>query len=251
MRRILRLAWTAALLAGAAVRPHLPLADELHERSRHPRAASAGGVDTNGHVSCLQMAARSSTQFMACRPSGRCVQRRYRLEADGALRHPAACRPARSLQAIAKAEAVTRNAARLVRAPTLCLCKAPGEEGPGGADAPRPLREPDRRRRGQPAFVWRAGDWRCLGRGSADSSGHCNSSSASCSVGLAKLSRFLGRSLSSSATAPSSASVTAPKSVPLGKYWRSRPLVFSFEPRCQGACGSLRATSPTRTPPSR
>jgi hypothetical protein len=31
---------------------------------------------------------------------------------------------------------VTGNAARLVRAPTLCLCKAPGEEGPGG-DATR------------------------------------------------------------------------------------------------------------------
>jgi len=24
------------------------------------------------------------------------------------------------------------------------------------------------------------------------------------------------------------------KSVPLGKYWRSRPFVFSFVPRCQG-----------------
>jgi hypothetical protein len=31
---------------------------------------------------------------------------------------------------------VTGNAARLVRAFTLCLCKAPGEEGPGGAYAP-------------------------------------------------------------------------------------------------------------------
>ena len=26
-------------------------------------------------------------------------------------------------------------------------------------------------------------------------------------------------------------------SVPLGKYWRSRPLVFSFEPRCHGDLG--------------
>jgi hypothetical protein len=33
--------------------------------------------------------------------------------------------PDYSWQAIAKAEAVTGNAARLVRAPTLCLCKAP------------------------------------------------------------------------------------------------------------------------------
>jgi hypothetical protein len=31
-------------------------------------------------------------------------------------------------QAVAKAEAVTANAARLVRAPTLCVCNAPGEE---------------------------------------------------------------------------------------------------------------------------
>ena len=28
------------------------------------------------------------------------------------------------------------------------------------------------------------------------------------------------------------------KSVPLGKYCLSRPLVFSFEPRCHGLCGS-------------
>jgi integrase len=27
------------------------------------------------------------------------------------------------------------------------------------------------------------------------------------------------------------------RSVPLGRYWRSSPLVFSFEPRCQGECG--------------
>ena len=33
---------------------------------------------------------------------------------------------------------MTGNAARLLRTPTLCLCKAPAEEGPGGADAPRP-----------------------------------------------------------------------------------------------------------------
>src|SRR5277367_6575034 len=28
------------------------------------------------------------------------------------------------------------------------------------------------------------------------------------------------------------------RSVPLGKYCRNNPLVFSFEPRCQGLCGS-------------
>src|SRR4051812_26018139 len=33
------------------------------------------------------------------------------------------------------------------------------------------------------------------------------------------------------------------KSVPLGKYCLSRPLVFSLVPRCQGACGSQKKTS--------
>jgi RNA-directed DNA polymerase len=28
------------------------------------------------------------------------------------------------------------------------------------------------------------------------------------------------------------------RSVPLGKYWRSSPLVFSLVPRCHGLCGS-------------
>ena len=27
-----------------------------------------------------------------------------------------------------------------------------------------------------------------------------------------------------------------------GKYWRSRPLVFSLEPRCHGLCGSQKNT---------
>src|SRR5215211_915804 len=45
-----------------------------------------------------------------------------------------------SRQAIAKAEAVTGNAARLVRASTLCLCKGRRGGTWGGADAPRPSR---------------------------------------------------------------------------------------------------------------
>src|SRR5690606_41093670 len=32
------------------------------------------------------------------------------------------------------------------------------------------------------------------------------------------------------------------KSVPFGKYCRSRPLVFSFVGRCQGECGSAKNT---------
>ena len=30
--------------------------------------------------------------------------------------------------------------------------------------------------------------------------------------------------------------------MPLGKYWRSSPLVFSFVPRCQGEWGSAKNT---------
>src|SRR5688572_29913330 len=55
------------------------------------------------------------------------------------MRHP---------QAIAKAEAVRGNAARLASAPTLLPMQAPGHEGLGRADAPRPEREPCRSRGG-------------------------------------------------------------------------------------------------------
>jgi len=57
-------------------------------------------------------------------------------------------------------------------------------------------------------------------------------------AGLIEPSRLRGRSLSSSATRSSSAWVIVPKSVPLGKYWRSSPLVFSLVPRCHGEWGS-------------
>jgi hypothetical protein len=30
--------------------------------------------------------------------------------------------------------------------------------------------------------------------------------------------------------------------VPFGKYWRNKPLVFSFVPRCQGLFGSAKYT---------
>ena len=39
-------------------------------------------------------------------------------------------------------------------------------------------------------------------------------------------------------TASSSWTVWALRSVPFGKYCRSRPLVFSLVPRCHGLCGS-------------
>ena len=63
----------------------------------------------------------------------------------------------------------------------------------------------------------------------------CNSSSASCSFGVGEVEalarpvvEFVGDKASNSC------SVTVAKSKPLGKYCRSRPLVFSLEPRCQG-----------------
>jgi hypothetical protein len=49
-----------------------------------------------------------------------------------------------------------------------------------------------------------------------------------------------GLPLSAAATASTSSVFQRDKSVPFGKYWRKRPLVFSFVPRCQGLCGSAK-----------
>jgi HTH-like domain/Integrase core domain len=49
-----------------------------------------------------------------------------------------------------------------------------------------------------------------------------------------------GLLLSVSATASISSAFQRDRSVPLGKYWRSSPLVFSLVPRCQGLCGSAK-----------
>lgn len=58
------------------------------------------------------------------------------------------------------------------------------------------------------------------------------------SAGLAQSRVFLGLSLSSSATASRQSWLYPERSVSLGKYWRSRPLVFSLVPRCYGLRGS-------------
>jgi putative transposase len=63
-----------------------------------------------------------------------------------------------------------------------------------------------------------------------------NSSRASAGVFQPRVLR--GRLLSAAATAARSPGLWRLRSVPLGKYWRSRPLVFSLVPRCQGLCGS-------------
>src|SRR5215216_7671514 len=63
-------------------------------------------------------------------------------------------------------------------------------------------------------------------------------SSASLSAGVAKPSVLRGRRLSFSAISSRCSWPIPARLVPFGKYWRSRPLVFSFEPRCQGLWGS-------------
>jgi putative transposase len=59
-------------------------------------------------------------------------------------------------------------------------------------------------------------------------------------LGVLSLRQSRGRSLSSAATWESCSAVQICRSVPLGKYWRRRPLVFSLLPRCQGECGSAK-----------
>ncbi len=58
------------------------------------------------------------------------------------------------------------------------------------------------------------------------------------SAGVSKFNVSLGLSLSRLATAFSRFWWTFERSIPFGKYCRSRPLVFSLELRCQGLCGS-------------
>ena len=69
-----------------------------------------------------------------------------------------------------------------------------------------------------------------------------SSSSLKASDGVFQPSVFRGRRLSVAATAATSLALCRLRSVPLGKYWRSRPLVFSFVPRCHGLRGSQKKT---------
>ena len=61
---------------------------------------------------------------------------------------------------------------------------------------------------------------------------------SSASAGVFQASVFRGLALSAAATAAISSALWMLRSVPLGKYWRIRPLVFSLVPRCQGLWGS-------------
>jgi proline iminopeptidase len=66
----------------------------------------------------------------------------------------------------------------------------------------------------------------------------CATSSASFSDGVMNPRVLRGLPLRLRAIRAISSAECTDRSVPLGRYWRSRPLMFSFEPRCQGACGS-------------
>src|SRR5262245_32402024 len=81
---------------------------------------------------------------------------------------------------------------------------------------------------GSAAYVrfWRAG-----------STGHCNTA-RSLSAGVSNPKVFRGRWLSRRAILFRLAWEKCERSVPRGKYCRSRPLVFSLLPRCQGLRGS-------------
>ena len=58
------------------------------------------------------------------------------------------------------------------------------------------------------------------------------------SDGVIQPSVLRGRSLRLRAMRSRSSGRVTERSVSLGMYWRNSPLVFSFEPRCQGLCGS-------------
>jgi transposase-like protein len=60
------------------------------------------------------------------------------------------------------------------------------------------------------------------------------------SAGVSQPRLLRGRPLSSSATTFRSSALYRDRSMPRGKYWRNRPLVFSLLPRCQGAPGSAK-----------
>src|SRR5215469_4209393 len=57
---------------------------------------------------------------------------------------------------------------------------------------------------------------------------------SSASAGVCQASVFRGLVLRAAATAAMSSALCMLRSVPLGKYWRSSPLVFSLVPRCHG-----------------
>jgi Transposase, Mutator family len=68
----------------------------------------------------------------------------------------------------------------------------------------------------------------------------CRSHRCMASCGVRSPRHKRGRSFSSAAMLSSSSAVQALRSVPFGKYCRSRPFVFSLVGRCHGECGSAK-----------
>jgi hypothetical protein len=86
--------------------------------------------------------------------------------------------------------------------------------------------------------------WPSRAEGSADSGGYCNRRGPISSIGLATARRLRGRSLSSVATQSRSIALWTDRSVPLGKYWRSSPLVSH---RCRAVSWTPRPSASATT----
>ena len=59
-------------------------------------------------------------------------------------------------------------------------------------------------------------------------------------AGVAQARALRGREFSRAATSWSCSGVCLARLVPLGKYCRRSPFMFSFDPRCHGECGSAK-----------
>jgi hypothetical protein len=88
--------------------------------------------------------------------------------------------------------------------------------------------------KGMPLLRRVSGAWMRQGGGQAAAFKY----SVRTSAGVRYASVFRGRLFNVAATAMSSSALWRARLVPLGKYWRSSPLVFSLVPRCHGLRGS-------------
>ena len=114
------------------------LADRQHERVLDPQAAENA-------VRAIGLRTRSVGPGLLNRPLETAV---FAADASTATRQPLVDQLRRyRFQANAKAEPCEGTRRRSVGAPTLCLCKTPGQEGLGRADAPRPTEKPGPRER--------------------------------------------------------------------------------------------------------
>src|SRR5262249_28859569 len=84
--------------------------------------------------------------------------------------------------------------------------------------------------------------WRVVSsdRRNADWFGHAARAVVKTSEGVRQPRIARGRLLSRSSIAASAAASCLVRSLPLGRYWRNRPLVFSFVPRSHGLAGGAK-----------